>query len=62
MKNNRKMKNKNTKTKNYYPTNKEKLQERSQEYYKNLSEDKKIKKNENKKSKYAKNRKRTQLR
>ena len=62
MKNNRKMKNKETKTKDYYPTNNEKLQERSREYYKNLSEDEKIKKNENKKRKYAKNRKRTQLR
>ena len=62
MKNNRKMKNKKTKTKNCYPTNNEKLQERSWEYYKNLSEDEKIKKNENKKRKYAKNRKRTQLR
>ena len=54
MKNNRKMKNKKTKTKNYYPTNNEKLQERSREYYKNLSEDEKILKNENKKRKYAK--------
>ena len=44
MKNNRKMKNKKTKTKNCYPTNNEKLQERSWEYYKNLSEDEKIKK------------------
>ena len=42
MKNNRKMKNKKRKTKNYYPTNNEKLQERSREYYKNLSEDEKI--------------------
>ena len=49
MKNNRKMKNKKRKTKNYYLTNNEKLQERSREYYKNLSEDEKIIKNENKK-------------
>ena len=45
MKNNRKMKNRKTKTKNYYSTNNEKLQEKSREYYKNLSEDEKIKKN-----------------
>ena len=44
MKNNRKMKNRKTKTKNYYSTNNEKLQEKSREYYKNLSEDEKIKK------------------
>ena len=45
MKNNRKMKHKKTKTKNYYSTNNEELQEKSLEYYKNLSEDEKIKKN-----------------
>ena len=45
MKNNRKMKNRKTKTKNYYSNNNEKLQEKSREYYKNLSEDEKIKKN-----------------
>ena len=48
MKNNRKMKNRKTKTKNYYSTNNEKLQEKSREYYKNLSEDEKIKKNKKK--------------
>ena len=51
------MKNKKTKTKNYYSTNNEKLQEKSREYHKNLSEDEKIKKKiKNKKRKYAKNR------
>ena len=45
MKNNRKMKNRKPKPKNYYSTNNEKLQEKSREYYKNLSEDEKIKKN-----------------
>ena len=57
------MKNKNTKTKNYYSTNHEKLQERLREYYRNLSEDEEIKnkKKQNKilkkkkKRKYAKN-------
>ena len=38
------MKNKKTKTKNYYSTNNEKMQERSPEYYTNLPEDEKIKK------------------
>ena len=38
------MKNKKTKTKNYYSTNNEKMQERSREYYTNLPEDEKIKK------------------
>ena len=42
-KKNRKMKNKKTKTKNYCSTNNENLQERSREYYRNLSEDEKIK-------------------
>ena len=61
MKNNRKMKkNKNKKQKNkkkdYYSTNDEKLQERSQEYYGNLFEDEKTKKV--KIIKYAKNMKR----
>ena len=32
------------KSKNYYQSNKEKLQERSREYYRNLSEDERIKK------------------
>ena len=44
MKNNRKMRKKKTKTKNYYSTNNEKPQEKSREYHKNLSEDEKIKK------------------
>ena len=43
MKNIWKMKNKKTKTKNYYSTNYEKLQERLREYYRNLSEDEEIK-------------------
>ena len=38
------MLNKKTKAKNYYQTNKEKLQERLQKYYRNLSKDGKIKK------------------
>ena len=37
------MLNKKTKAKKYYQTNKEKLQERLQEYYRNLSKDGKIK-------------------
>ena len=44
------MKNKKTKTKNYYSTNNEKMQERSREYYTNLPEDEKIKKIKQKKS------------
>ena len=61
MKNNRKMKNKNKnkkqkKKKDYYSTNDEKLQERSQQYYGNLFEDEKTKKV--KIIKYAKNMKR----
>ena len=36
--------NKKTKTKNYYSTNNEKLQERLWEYHRNLSEDEEIKK------------------
>ena len=42
------MKNKKTKTKNYYSTNHEKLQERLREYYRNLSEDEEIKKKKKK--------------
>ena len=38
------MENKKAKAKSYYQANKEKLQERSQEYCRNLSEDMKIKK------------------
>ena len=38
------MKNKKTKTEKFYSSNNEKLQERSREYYRNLSEDEKIKK------------------
>ena len=38
------MKNKKTKTKNYFSTNNEKIQERSRKYYRNLPEDEKIKK------------------
>ena len=38
------MKDNKTKTKKYYEINKEKLQQRSQKYYKNLPEDEKIKK------------------
>ena len=38
------MKNKKAKTKNYFSTNNEKIQERSREYYRNLPEDEKIKK------------------
>ena len=38
------MKNQKTKTKKYYSTNNEKLQERLREYYRNLSEDEEIKK------------------
>ena len=37
------MENKKTKAKNYYQANKEKLQKRSRKYYRNFSEEEKIK-------------------
>lgn len=42
----RKWKIKKTKPKNYYQANNEKLEEKSQVYYRNLSEEEKIKKNQ----------------